>query len=122
MKKIIITSLFFIGIISQNCFGQLRIDSVGRVKIGDGTSTVTQFSNLSIYPSFGKRGLHINTNNSEINVGYDVTNSMPHGNVIIERGNELVINMTNNVSIKNGFECKLGGELVIKTVLEYWDY
>lgn len=65
---------------------------------------------------------YINTNNLGINVGYDVTNSMPHGNVTIESGNKLVINMSNNVSIKNGFECKLGGELVIKTVLEYWDY
>lgn len=31
MKKIIITSLFLLGIISQNCFGQLKVDSVGHV-------------------------------------------------------------------------------------------
>ena len=33
MKKAIITSLFFIGIFSQNCFGQLKIDSLGHVGI-----------------------------------------------------------------------------------------
>lgn len=33
MKKIIITSLFLLGIFSQNCFGQLKVDSVGHVGI-----------------------------------------------------------------------------------------
>ena len=33
MKKIIIISLFFMGIFSQNCFGQLKVDSVGHVGI-----------------------------------------------------------------------------------------
>ena len=85
MKKIIITSLFLLGIITQNSFGQLRIDSVGRVKIGDGTSTVAQFSNLSIYPSFGKRGLHIKTNNS-----YGLTINCVHSSSSSSTGIELL--------------------------------
>ncbi len=64
MKKFIITSLFIFGICSQNCFGQLRVDSIGNVKIGNGTSATVQQSLVSILPSSGKTGLHINTNNS----------------------------------------------------------
>lgn len=33
MKKLIITSIFFMGIFSLNCFGQLRVDSLGHVSI-----------------------------------------------------------------------------------------
>lgn len=44
MKKIIITSLFLLGIFSQNCFGQLKVDSLGRV----GVKTTTTLSNFSV--------------------------------------------------------------------------
>lgn len=51
---------------------------------------------------------------STISVGNDVTNSVPYGNVSIESGSRLTINRNNGVLIKNGFECKIGGELEIK--------
>lgn len=43
MKKIIIISLFFMGIFSQNCFGQLKVDSVGHVGI-QATQTKSQLT------------------------------------------------------------------------------
>lgn len=46
--------------------------------------------------------------------GYDVTTSIPYGNVVIESGNKLSINKKKGVRIKNGFKCKIGGELRIK--------
>lgn len=46
--------------------------------------------------------------------GYDVTTSIPYGNVIIESGSKLNISRKKGVLIKNGFKCKLGGELRIK--------
>lgn len=52
--------------------------------------------------------------NSTICAGYDVTTSVPNGNVSVESGSKLNINKSNGVLIKNGFEIKLGGELQIK--------
>ena len=52
--------------------------------------------------------------NTTISAGYDVTTSIPYGNVIIESGSKLSINKKNGVRIKNGFKCKTGGELQIK--------
>lgn len=49
-----------------------------------------------------------------INVGYDVTSSVPYGNVTIENGSKLTIDKSNGVIFKNGTECKLGGILEIK--------
>ena len=46
--------------------------------------------------------------------GYDVTTSIPYGNVIVENGSKLSINKQNGVRIKNGFKCKTGGELQIR--------
>ena len=51
---------------------------------------------------------------SPLNIGYDVTNNVPYGNVYIESGAKLFIqNGASGVTIKNGFECKLGGELIV---------
>ena len=47
-------------------------------------------------------------------VGYDVTSSVPYGNVTIENGSKLSIDKSNGVIFKNGTECKLGGILEIK--------
>lgn len=52
--------------------------------------------------------------NTSISAGYDVTNSTPYGNVIIESGSRLNISKKNGVLIKNGFKCELGGELKIR--------
>lgn len=52
--------------------------------------------------------------NATINVGYDVTTSVPYGSVSIENGSKLTISKNQSVLIKNGFECKLGGEFQIK--------
>lgn len=49
-----------------------------------------------------------------ISAGYDVTISVPYGNVSVESGSKLTISNENDVVIKNGFECKFGGELEIK--------
>ena len=35
MKKFVIIGLFILGIFTQNCFGQLRVDSVGHVGLGE---------------------------------------------------------------------------------------
>lgn len=52
--------------------------------------------------------------NATISAGYDVTTSLPYGNVSVESGSKLTIRNSNSVLIKNGFECKIGGELEIK--------
>ena len=52
--------------------------------------------------------------NTSISAGYDVTNSTPYGNVIIESGSRLNISKKNGVLIKNGFKCELGGEQKIR--------
>lgn len=52
---------------------------------------------------------------SPLYIGYDVTLEKPYGNVVIETGAKLSIqNGTYGVTIKNGFECKLGAELIIE--------
>lgn len=78
MKKLIITSLFFMGIFSQNCFGQLRVDSLGHVSIasnkaesilsvgGNGHNTFTaQFA-----PVTGRKAVSI------YNVSYTTTSPL----------------------------------------------
>lgn len=49
-----------------------------------------------------------------IRAGYDVTNAIPYGNVTIDNGSKLSINKKKGAYIKNGFRCKIGGELQIK--------
>ncbi|MCR4836852.1 MAG: hypothetical protein K5899_10815 [Bacteroidaceae bacterium] len=56
---------------------------------------------------------HYYVKDAALNVGYDVTTSIPYGNVTIESGSILIIYNENGVLIKNGFECKRGGELQI---------
>ena len=52
--------------------------------------------------------------NTPITIGYDVTSSIPYGNVVIEPNAKLVIRKGAGVTIENGFECQNGGELIIK--------
>ena len=48
-------------------------------------------------------------------IGYDVINTKPYGNVVIEPNAKVIIyNGNGGVYIKNGFECKQGAELEIK--------
>lgn len=49
-----------------------------------------------------------------ISLGYNVTSSMPYGNVVIESGAKTIIRRGTGVTINSGFECKAGGELIIK--------
>lgn len=49
-----------------------------------------------------------------MSIGYDVTNSIPYGNVSIEPGANVIIEKGSGVLIKNGFECKNGAEFVIQ--------
>ena len=56
---------------------------------------------------------HYYVKDAALNVGYDVTTSIPYGNVTIESGSILIIYNENGVLINNGFECKRGGELQI---------
>lgn len=51
-------------------------------------------------------------NAGEVFVGYNVTDQLQNGNVVIERGT-LKINSINGVTIKNGFEIKKGATLLI---------
>lgn len=47
-------------------------------------------------------------------IGNNVTTEVPVGDVVIENGSVLQIRQASEVSIPNGFECKLGGQLIIK--------
>lgn len=50
-----------------------------------------------------------------LNIGYNVTNNVPYGNVVINPGVKVSIkNGTGGVTLKNGFECKNGAEVVIQ--------
>lgn len=49
-----------------------------------------------------------------LRIGYDVTDTIPYGNVVIEPDAKVTIFSNNGVVIKNGFECKLGAEFEIK--------
>lgn len=54
------------------------------------------------------------SNENPISVGYNVSDSIPYGNVIINDKSSLIIENRGGVYIKNGFECKQGGTLIIK--------
>ncbi|MCR5198231.1 MAG: hypothetical protein K6D55_05500 [Prevotella sp.] len=52
---------------------------------------------------------------SPLNIGYDVTTAKPNGNVTVKSGTKLTIqNGSGGVTIKNGFECENGSELIIE--------
>ena len=52
---------------------------------------------------------------SPLKIGYDVTTEKPYGNVVLKSGAKLSIQKgVSGVTIKNGFECELGGELIIE--------
>jgi len=52
---------------------------------------------------------------SPLVIGYDVTTEKPYGNVVLKSGAKLSIQKgVSGVTIKNGFECELGGELIIE--------
>lgn len=53
--------------------------------------------------------------NSPFSIGYDVTTTLPFGDVIVRDGAKLSIEKENDgVSIKNGFEIEKGAEFYIK--------
>lgn len=76
------------------------------VNVSDNSIQNKVFDNIGIDNYYVK--------NATISAGYDVTTSVPYGNVSIESGSRVTINKSNGVIIKNGFECKTGGELWIK--------
>ena len=93
MKKIIISSLFIMGIFSQNCFGQLKVGSSGNVGIGP---LEASYSLLSVGQGYGnsnytatisstssKQGLLIENNTTSLsqspNVGLTVANTYCSG-------------------------------------------
>ena len=53
------------------------------------------------------------TSTSPIAIGNNVTSDIPTGNVVIENGGVLQLKPHSDVTIPNGFECKLGGYLII---------
>ena len=60
--------------------------------------------------------IYVGNNNiygKDINVGYNITDSLQYGNVILENG-KTTINPSQKVYIKNGFYVKTGGKLYIK--------
>ena len=93
MKKTVITSLFVLGIFSQNCFGQLKVDSVGHVGIGTLNATHslltvgTGYGNTNytatISSPSGKQGLLLENNTTSAstspNVGLTVVNTYSSG-------------------------------------------
>ena len=71
----------------------------------------------SIYPYIQNKTFDINAyyDYSPLMVGYDVTTSEQYGDVTINPKSRLIINNgSNGVSIKNGFECKKRGQLIIQ--------
>ena len=93
MKKTIITSLFVLGIFSQNCFGQLKVDSVGHVGIGALTATHSLLTvgqgygnssyTATVTPPSGKNGLLIenytNSSSPSVNTGLTIANTYSSG-------------------------------------------
>ena len=83
MKKTIIISLFFMGIFSQNCFGQLKVDSVGHVGIG-ATTTQSKLSigeGNSLYDAYissssSSRPLGIKNNSTGISISNYLSNNI----------------------------------------------
>lgn len=53
-------------------------------------------------------------NGNNISAGYDVTPSLPYGNVIIQNAAHVIIDAANDVLLKNSIEVKLGSQLEIK--------
>ena len=51
---------------------------------------------------------------SPMNVGYDVSNNQPLGNVIVKSGGNLKISNANSTIIKNGFTCEEGATMTIE--------
>ena len=51
---------------------------------------------------------------SPISIGYDVTTAQNYGNVVVEPNSKVIVNKGAGVKIKNGFECKQGGEFIVK--------
>lgn len=51
---------------------------------------------------------------SPIAIGHHVTSEIPDGNVIIKKGGLLQTRQNSEVIIPSGFECQLGGQLIIK--------
>lgn len=91
MKKTLLLSLCTL-VLSANA--QFKVQSDGKIAI---RTNSTALSPISINGA-----------------GYDVTTSIPYGNVSVENGSKLTISKSNGVLLKNGFECKAGGELQIK--------
>lgn len=58
---------------------------------------------------------YYNYDSTPLNIGYDVTTTVPYGNVTVKSGSKLSIkNGTGGVTITKGFECEKGAELVIQ--------
>ncbi len=53
-------------------------------------------------------------NGDIIEVGYDVTSSIPYGNVIINNDANLRLKSTSETIIKNGFECQKGATFIVE--------
>lgn len=99
MKKLFITSLFVLGIFSQNCFGQLKVDNLGHV----GISCYSPNSILSVggngHESFTAQFAPVTGRKAVCIYNMSYTTEYPLGLGVL---------------IKNGFEIKLGGEFQIK--------
>lgn len=113
MKKYLLSLLFVFS--CSYCFAQEIIMSVN-----------TEPSPVHYYPHFTyyctsnyiqNQTIDVNSyyDSTPLNIGYDVTNTEPYGNVLIKSGSKLTIkNGNGSVSIKNGFGCEKGAELNIE--------
>lgn len=110
--------LFFIDSISSSC--TFPIPTVNSYIVLNKHNYIPRILYLNVTDNyiqdkvFHANDNHYYINNGTISVGYDVTNSLPSGNVRVENGSKLNIKNSNGVFIKNGFECELGGVLEIK--------
>lgn len=54
------------------------------------------------------------TVSNSVEIGYDVTNLLPKGDVVVKNNGKLKVGNADYVLIKNGFTVELGGELEVK--------
>ena len=49
-----------------------------------------------------------------LEIGNDVTTSKPNGDVVLQPGANIFISKGNGITIKNGFECKIGASFTVE--------
>ena len=78
-----------------------------KVKVPSANPNITYIQNQTFNE-------HETIDGNIIKIGYDVTPTIQHGNVIINNGARIEISSKTETIIKNGFECKKGATFIVK--------